>query len=204
MFTKNNRQFQSIAKTGINNGNENNRTAANFVKILFARGRAFLFITAIALMFLTMSANSAQAQQQNNYWASDGCYYSHNGSQWTRLCPADRTKTKYYYDVVVNRQWQRFLLMDTKLYSANGNTFKSDYSYSLKTYMRSYSNGSQYIYSQRRGEWMTPEDYREYGNLTNAQLENMLKVKKMMSDHNSRMIDIIFAPACRYSYNGCR
>ena len=147
MFTKNNRQLQSTAKAEINNGNQNNRKASVFINKLFARGRAFAFVAAVAFSFFAMSADSAQAQQQNNYWATDGCFYSHNGIQWSRLCYADQSRTKYVVDIVVNSQWQRIIYWDTSVYSEGGSTFRQGYFYAQQIWMRTYSNGASYIYS---------------------------------------------------------
>ncbi len=140
MFTKNNRQLQSTAKAEINNDNQNNRKASVFINKLFARGRAFLFVVAVAFSFFAMSADSAQAQQQNNYWATDGCFYSHNGSQWRRMCPTDQSRTKYFFDMTVNNQWLRFAFVDNTLYSDNGRTFRQTYHYAQQTWVRTYSN----------------------------------------------------------------
>jgi len=156
MFTKNNRQLQSTAKAEINDGNQNNRKASVFINKLFARGRAFAFVAAVAFSFFAMSADSAQAQQQNNYWANDGCFYTHDGRQWARLCPADQSRTKYYFDMIVNSQWLRFFYMDNTLYSDNGNTFKQTYLYAQKTWTRTYSNGASYIYSQSGWTSLSP------------------------------------------------
>jgi len=152
---------------------------------------------------MAASASSAQAQQQNNYWATDGCYYSHNGSQWERICPTDRSRTKYVFDIVVNSQWQRIIYLDTILYSDNGNTFTTGYSYPTKTWTRTYSNGSVYSSSETRPEWMLVANNRKNGNLNNAQQQNMLQINKMQSDLNQKLIDITLAPACRNSYNRC-
>ena len=215
MFTKNNRQLQSTAKAEINNDNQNNRKASVFINKLFARCRAFAFVAAVAFSFFAMSADSARAQQQNNYWASDGCYYWHNGSQWSRICPADQSRMKYYFDMVVNSQWQRIIYIDRILYSDNGNTFTTGYSYPTMTWTRTYSNGSVYHSSETRPEWTLVANNRKNGNLNNAQQQkngnlnnaqqqNMLQINKMQSDLNQKLIDIALQPACRNSSYGCR
>ncbi len=205
MFTKNNRQLQSTAKAEINNDNQNNRKAGVFINKLFARGRAFLFVAAIAFSFMAASASSAQAQQQNNYWATDGCYYSHNGVKWTRYCPADQSRTKYFFDLEVNGQWQRILYMDSILYSENGLTFKTNYVYSIFAWTRSYSNGLTLIFSERRREWMSVEDYLEYGNQNNATRADLLKAKQVLADTYQQGIRNTLEPTCGYGYyNRCR
>ncbi len=140
MFTKNNPQLQSTAVTGINNDRNKNIRIADFsLKGLYTRSRAFLFVALVAFTFLTMSANSAQAQaQQNNYWATDGCFYSHNGSYWSRMCPADQSRTKYYFDGIVNGQWNRLAYVDNSVYSEGGRTFTQNYLYAYKKWVRTY------------------------------------------------------------------
>lgn len=203
MFTKNNRQLQSTAKAEINNDNQNNRKASVFINKLFASGRAFLFVAAFAFSFMAASASSAQAQQ-NNYWATDGCYYSHNGTHWSRLCYADQNRTKYFFDAAVNDQWQRFFYLDTIVYSDSGLTFTTGYNYSTKTWTRTYSNGSIVAFSEARPEWILVGNNRQNGNLNNAAQEARRITDKMQRDANQRAVDLWNAPACRSSYNGCR
>ena len=136
MFTKNNRQLQSTAVTGINNDRNKNVRIADFsLKGLYTRSRAFLFVALVAFTFLTMSANSAQAQQ-NNYWATDGCFYSNPGGYWGRMCPADQSRTKYYFDKIVNGQWNRLAYVDTTVYTEGGRTFTQNYLYAYKKWVR--------------------------------------------------------------------
>jgi len=204
MFTKNNRQLQSTAKAEINNGNQNNRKASVFINKLFARGRAFAFVAAVAFSFFAMSASSAQAQQQNNYWATDGCFYSHNGIQWSRLCYADQSRTKYVFDTVVNNQWQRFFYLDTIVYSDNGYTFRQVYLYAQKTWMRTYSNGASYIYSQSGWTSLSPPAQR--GLFLSIQTANPTgnPLEQLVYESGRRQNDTWLAPPCNSSYNGCR
>ncbi len=209
MFTKNNHQLQSTAKAEINNDNQNNRKASVFINKLFARVRAFAFVAAVAFSFFAMSADSAQAQQQNNYWANDGCYYGYdyNASQWNRLCPADQSRTKYYFDSMINSQWLRFLYKDFTIYSDNGNTFQSIYVYPLKAWARTYSNGSMYIFAEDARQWMTAGAYREYENLRkergNPNARSVNPLDTMLWEHKVRMANIWLAPACQNSSHGC-
>lgn len=182
-------QFQSIAQTG--GGSKNIETTNIFIKKLFASGKAFLFVAAIAFSFLAMSASSTQAQPRNNYLASDGCYYSHNGVQWTRFCPADRSRTKYYFDALANSRWQRLLYLDTILYSDRGNTFNSFYSYSLMAWGRTYSSGLQNYYSTAQGRWMTLQDYQRYGHLNYASMAVWLRIEQSYWEHYNATIAII-------------
>ena len=185
MFTKNNRQLQSTAITGINNDRNKNIRIANFsLKGLYTRSRAFLFVAAVAFTFLTMSANSAQAQQ-NNYWATDGCFYSHNGGYWGRMCPADQSRTKYYFDGIVNGQWNRLAYVDNSVYSEGGRTFTQNYLYAYKKWVRTYSNGG-------RRRQLNPLD------------DTMQKLEQQRLASIDRIVNIWAAPACTGSINGCR
>ncbi len=207
MFTKNNRQLQSTAKAEINNDNQNNRKESVFINKLFARGRAFAFAAAVAFSFFAMSADSAQAQQQNNYWANDGCFYSHDGSQWSRLCPADQSRTKYYFDMIVNSQWLRFFYLDTTLYSVNGNTintFKQTYLYAQKTWMRTYSIGGSYIYSQSGWTPLSPPAQRGLFLSITTGTPSGDPLEQRLYESIGRANDTWLGPACRNSSNGCR
>lgn len=157
-----------------------------------------MVVAAVAFSFLAISVSSTQAQVRNNYWATDGCYYLYVNNQWTRTCPADQSKTKYYYDVVVNRQWVRVYYLDANIYSEGSTTYKTHYNYSLKAWARNYSNGSVLYYSDQRRYWMTWEDYDKYGELNDAQMKWKLKMEDMMAESNSRFLRNLFAPSCRY------